>query len=202
MKYMGSKNRFAKELLPIILKDRVDGQYYVEPFAGGMNMIDKVTGNRIANDNNTYLIELWKGLTNGEVGVTDISKEYYSEVRDSFNLQDGKFSDFTIGWVGFMGSANGRFRYFSIGVHGEHGGEYYDDLLLQELKKIVRRALHNKSSFDVRITSERKHRSISEGLLEFDYQGNVMYTYDTSKSNRKYLDTFIRSIGKDIEKYY
>lgn len=32
---MGGKNRFAKELLPIILKDRVDGQYYVEPFAGG-----------------------------------------------------------------------------------------------------------------------------------------------------------------------
>lgn len=98
--------------------------------------------------------------------------------------------------------ANSRFRYFSIGVHGEHGGEYYDDLLLQELKKIVRRALHNKSSFDVRITSERKHSSISESLLDFDYQGNVIYTYNTSKINRKYLDTFIRSIGKDIENHY
>ena len=42
MKYMGSKTRFAKHLLPIILKDRIKGQYYVEPFAGGMNMIDKV----------------------------------------------------------------------------------------------------------------------------------------------------------------
>ena len=44
MKYMGSKARHAKELLPIILKDRKEGQWYVEPFVGGCNMIDKVTG--------------------------------------------------------------------------------------------------------------------------------------------------------------
>ena len=98
--------------------------------------------------------------------------------------------------------ANSKFRYFSVDIHGEHGMEYYDDLSLQQLKKIVRRALHNKSSFDVRITSERKHRSISEGLLEFDYQGYIMYTFITNKKNRKYLDTFIRSISKDIEKHY
>lgn len=95
-----------------------------------------------------------------------------------------------------------KFRYFSIDIHGDHGGEYYDDLSLQQLKKLVRKALHNKSSFDVRITKERKRSSISEGLLEFDYQGNVLYTYNTSKNNRKYLDTFIRSISKDIEKHY
>ncbi|NRB83319.1 MAG: hypothetical protein HRU49_06050 [Winogradskyella sp.] len=50
MKYMGSKARFAKDLLPIILKDRKPNQVYLEPFAGGMNMTDKVDGMRIAND--------------------------------------------------------------------------------------------------------------------------------------------------------
>ena len=35
MKYMGSKARIANEILPIILKDRKDGQFYVEPFVGG-----------------------------------------------------------------------------------------------------------------------------------------------------------------------
>ena len=44
MKYMGSKNRIAKHILPIILKDRKENQYYVEPFVGGANMIDKVQG--------------------------------------------------------------------------------------------------------------------------------------------------------------
>ena len=62
MKYMGSKNRIAKYLLPIILKDRKDGQWYVEPFVGGANMIDKVDGNRIGADKNEFLIEMWKGL--------------------------------------------------------------------------------------------------------------------------------------------
>lgn len=98
--------------------------------------------------------------------------------------------------------SNNMFRYFSIDVHGDHGRDYYDDLSLQKLKKIIRRALHNKCSFDVRITSERKRSSTSEGLLEFDYEGNTMYTFKTSKKNQRYLDTFIRSIARDIQKYY
>jgi DNA adenine methylase len=57
MKYMGSKNRIAKDILPIILQDRKPNQYYVEPFVGGANMIDKVTGLRIGADINEYLIE-------------------------------------------------------------------------------------------------------------------------------------------------
>ena len=57
MQYMGSKNRIAKEILPIILKNKTEEQVYVEPFCGGCNMIDKVEGKRIANDYNEYLIE-------------------------------------------------------------------------------------------------------------------------------------------------
>lgn len=56
MKYMGSKARIAKHLLPIILKDRKPWQWYVEPFVGGANMIDKVDGNRIGADVNEHLI--------------------------------------------------------------------------------------------------------------------------------------------------
>ena len=47
MKYMGSKARFAKYILPIVLEGRTEAQTYVEPFAGGMNMIDKVEGKQI-----------------------------------------------------------------------------------------------------------------------------------------------------------
>jgi DNA adenine methylase len=59
---MGSKARFAKEILPIILKDRLPNQWYVEPFAGGMNTICEVDGKRLANDKNWFLIAMWKGL--------------------------------------------------------------------------------------------------------------------------------------------
>lgn len=46
---MGSKARFTKDILPIILKDRRKDQWYVELFSGGMNVICEVDGNRIAN---------------------------------------------------------------------------------------------------------------------------------------------------------
>ena len=59
MQYLGSKNRMSKHILPIILKDRKPNQLYVEPFVGGCNMIDKVSGRRLANDNHTELIEMW-----------------------------------------------------------------------------------------------------------------------------------------------
>ncbi len=98
MKYMGSKNRFAKELLPIILKDRTKGQYYVEPFAGGMNLIDKVTGNRIANDIHTELIEMWKALVyeNWQPPL-DVSEEDYKNAKDNKT----KISKALNGYIGF-----------------------------------------------------------------------------------------------------
>ena len=46
MKYVGSKNRLAKELTPIIqsyITDDTKG--YLEPFVGGANMIDKIECN-------------------------------------------------------------------------------------------------------------------------------------------------------------
>lgn len=122
MKYMGSKARFVKEILPIILKGRTAEQWYVEPFAGGMNTICEVGGNRIANDKNIHLIYMWIGLCNGEEYPKEISKELYDIARDVFNKQEKwydntiKFENYgrklmtldVVGWIGWMGSANGR----------------------------------------------------------------------------------------------
>ena len=56
MKYQGSKNRIAKHILPIMLEHRGD-RPWVEPFVGGANMIDKVTGARIGYDLNQDAID-------------------------------------------------------------------------------------------------------------------------------------------------
>jgi len=116
---MGSKNRIAKHILPIILKDRVAGQWYVEPFVGGANLIDKVDGNRIGSDNNKYLIAMWIGLQEtGVIPSIEITKDIYSQARTEFNSStNNDFSDFMIGWIGWMGSANGRF--FDGGYSGK-----------------------------------------------------------------------------------
>lgn len=109
MKYMGSKSRIAKSILPIILKDRKEGQYYVEPFCGGCNIIDKVVGNRIANDSNTYLIRMWEALTSGWNPPLIIERDQYNDVRDCYNRKTDNYPMNYIGWVGFVGSYNGRF---------------------------------------------------------------------------------------------
>ena len=60
MKYIGSKNRIAKELVPIIqsyiTEDTVG---YLEPFVGGANIIDKIKcKNKIGYDIHKQLIAL------------------------------------------------------------------------------------------------------------------------------------------------
>ena len=103
MKYMGSKNRIAKEILPIILKDRKENQWYVEPFCGGLGTFDKVIGKRIGADKNKYLIAMWKGLQENRDKPIEISKELYSKARTEYNNGTNiEFDDFMIGWIGWM----------------------------------------------------------------------------------------------------
>ena len=136
MKYMGSKNRFAKELLPIILKDRKQNQYYVEPFVGGANMIDKVSGNRIGADANKYLIAMWKGLQKDIERPLEISRELHAEAREEYNnRKSNKFTDFQIGWIGFMASFNGRF--FCVVYSGKHKTrDYVNEQIRNTTKQI------------------------------------------------------------------
>ncbi|NQY31432.1 MAG: DNA adenine methylase, partial [Flavobacteriaceae bacterium] len=98
MKYMGSKNRIAKNLLPIMLKNRTEGQWWVEPFVGGANMIDKVNGNRIGSDSNKYLIASLVKLQQGWLPEKSISEETYINVKENINM----YEDFFVGYIGFQ----------------------------------------------------------------------------------------------------
>lgn len=85
MKYMGSKARIAKHILPIILKDKKPDQLYVEPFVGGANLIDKVGGRRIGCDINSDLINLLNGLANGWTPKKSYTKEDYLKAQKGLN---------------------------------------------------------------------------------------------------------------------
>ncbi len=98
MKYMGSKARIAKEILPIILKDRKPNQWYVEPFVGGSNLIENVYGNRIGNDINHYLIEFSKALQNGWLPPKEIGEEMFNEIKK----QPNDYEPCLVGYVGFQ----------------------------------------------------------------------------------------------------
>jgi DNA adenine methylase len=104
--YLGSKAKHAKYLLPFILENKTKNQYYVEPFCGGCNMIDKVKGNRIANDSNYYLIEMWKALQNGWIPPDKINKEEYNHIMKNKDL----YEPCLVAFVGFLCSFGGKFN--------------------------------------------------------------------------------------------
>ncbi len=98
MKYIGSKNKHAKEILQFVLKNRKFNQYYVEPFIGGANIIDKVQNPRIGNDNNHYLIALLQKLQEDWLPPKEITEEDYYEIKENQLY----CSDALLGYVGFQ----------------------------------------------------------------------------------------------------
>lgn len=108
MKYMGSKARHAKELLPIILKDHKPEMWYVEPFVGGANMIDKVSPEvapkRLGCDVHEYLIALWQAVSNGWVPPSAFTEEDYNQVKANKDAYPREL----VGYVGFALSYSGK----------------------------------------------------------------------------------------------
>lgn len=141
MVYMGSKNRIAKELIPIITKTLQPNQWYVEPFVGGANMIDKIQHPlKLGADSNKYLIALLKYVQDNNQLPAFISKEEYIKVK---NDKDN-YPDWYVGYVGFICSYNGCFFSSYAGITNiKNGGqrnyirEKRNNLLKQDLKDIT-----------------------------------------------------------------
>jgi len=103
---MGSKNRIAKYILPIILKDRKPNQWYVEPFCGGCNSLDKVQNPRIGNDSNRYLVALLKELqTQIPVSPPHVGEQEYKDIQKNKE----KYPDWLVGYAGFNLSFAAKF---------------------------------------------------------------------------------------------
>ena len=107
MKYMGSKNRIAKYILPIMIKEarRKGIVTWIEPFVGGANMIDKVPSEfkRIGIDNNEYLIDFLKSIQSGWTPPVHISSDEYFEIKQNKD----KDKTMTL-WAGICCSYGGK----------------------------------------------------------------------------------------------
>lgn len=112
IKYMGSKSRIAKHIVPIIQKciDENKPAFYLEPFVGGANVIDKIKcPNKFGSDKNKYLIALLKHVQSGGQLYDSVSKDLYDKARTAFNNGDtSEFEDWEVGNIGFIASYNGR----------------------------------------------------------------------------------------------
>jgi DNA adenine methylase len=105
MKYMGSKNRIAKDILPLMLKSRSENQYWVEPFVGGANMIDKVSGYRIGSDVNKHLIDALIAIRDDVALLPKNNTEFTEDDYKKLKLSDDyKYK----GYAGFAFSYSGK----------------------------------------------------------------------------------------------
>ena len=85
MKYMGSKRRIAKHIIPIMVDaaDKTGITKWVEPFVGGANLIDKVPARfeRVGYDLNEHVIYALRDIRDGADYLPDnIDETYYKSV--------------------------------------------------------------------------------------------------------------------------
>jgi DNA adenine methylase len=98
MKYMGSKRRIAHHILPLVLADRKPGQWYVEPFCGGCNMLEHVDNPRLASDaQQGDQIRVRELQTQVPFAPPPVSETAYKAIRDN---KEG-FPAWLVGYAGF-----------------------------------------------------------------------------------------------------
>jgi len=105
MRYMGGKHKLSKAIVPIITAGMKPEQWYVEPFCGGCNVIDKVPGHRrIAADNHYYLISMWQAVKRGWIPPNTVTEAEYGHIKDN----PGQYDPALVGFVGFGCSWGGK----------------------------------------------------------------------------------------------
>ena len=108
MKYMGSKARISKYILPIMLEEAEKHRIttWVEPFCGGCNMIDKVPDSfeRIGYDFNEHTIKAMIDIRDNSEGLPDaVSEQTYKSYK-------GLPPQSITSWVMFVCSFGGKFE--------------------------------------------------------------------------------------------
>lgn len=106
MNYMGSKKRIAKYILPLMLKKRTPNQFWIEPFVGGGNMIERVNNPRIGGDNNKYCIEALKAIRDSAEFLPKNNKEFTESDYRNLAYSDFKYKGFAY----FTYSYGGKFK--------------------------------------------------------------------------------------------
>lgn len=185
MKYMGSKRKIRKEIIDVMMSYRLNNEPFIDMFCGGCHVVEMVDGIRIANDKNRYLIAMWEGLLEDRKRPYIIDKELYSKVRDEYNKGVNiEFDDFLIGWIGFMGSYNGRFFDGGYSGHDVNGRDYISE--------------------NIRNTESQIHNLRGVMFSSLDYSELMLYKPCIIYCDIPYRDTKQYSISKDFDydKFY
>jgi len=183
IKYQGSKNRHAKELLKIMLKDRKEEQWFYDLFAGGGNICDKVNGNVVANDFNIWATEALKFIRDCLDKIPKNNKEFTEQ--DYIDIKNNGIIINNLGLIGYVG--------FALSYGGKWFGGWRRDS--QKKRDYVSEAYKNA----VKQSPNLKHIKITNlSYDEVELQPNSIIYNDIP-----YRDTTKYSTGGfDYDKFY
>lgn len=143
MRYAGSKRKFIKELLPILLEGTDDNTVFIDAFGGGMNVVCNIPLKwKYAIEINRYVHALWDGIKkNGlfSLNLPDnsykLTQEVYDDIKLSYINNDGRYPDYLIGFVGSCCSYGGAwmngYAKFNPKKNEDHIKEAYNGLKKQ-----------------------------------------------------------------------
>lgn len=84
MRYMGSKGRHAKHIIPHIMKYYTEGKKYIEPFVGGANLFHLVpVDDKEGYDTAELAIAVLTAVRDGWVPPKTLSFQEYVHIRDN-----------------------------------------------------------------------------------------------------------------------
>lgn len=174
MKYFGSKAKLAKSIYSTICEITPRNyRPWVEPFAGGMNMMCEVPeqdGPRHAADSNPYLIALFVAMADGWIPPKTITKELYNKCK---TLKDEDMH--LIGYVGFNCSYCGKWFSTYAGEVKTKSGliRNYQDEAFRHMQKQIKKLNGVKFS-----TSAYNELEIEDGSIVYcdpPYYGTPQY---------------------------
>ena len=143
MRYAGSKKKFMKQLLPIIMKGANEDTHFIDCFGGGMNVISEVPlKKKMAIEFNFYVFSLWDAIKREgleSLGLPknsqELTEEKYNDVKQSYINKEGRYSNEYLGFVGaccsYGGSWFNGYAHFNYKKNEDHIAEAYNGLKKQ-----------------------------------------------------------------------
>lgn len=184
MRYLGSKSRIAKYLVPIIQSyvDNPECKGYIESHVGGANVIDKIKcDKKYGFDNHKYLIALLQ-QTQKDTSVFPeiITEELYKDVHNHYIIKDNKYEDWFIGLVGFCSFGSKWFGGFRRSYNK-------DGTLKEETAGVIRNLIKQAPNLKDITFRCRDFRTLnSEKINGYVIYNDIPYRNSTKYSTGKY----------------
>lgn len=196
MRYLGSKARIKKEIIPIIT-ERLDGSNeFVDAFMGGANIIDAVDyDKKVGLDISKYTIAIWNEIQVRGLGWIPkcFDEEEYYEVKSDYKNQTHHYSDAMIGYVGnclsFGSKWFGGFAKYNPKKHEDHVAEAYNGISRQV------RNFKNLSKTLFIETSYEKYPYFENSVIYCDPPYMNSIGYESSFDHNKFWE-WVREMSK------